>query len=61
MGGWVEAGGTCCPFPSGAGGDEEVAADDWGWEGRKEMESVPEKRTTLTARATGRTAVKGLG
>ena len=30
-------------------------------EGRKETQSVPEKRTTLTAKATGRTAVKGLG
>ena len=32
-----------------------------GWEGRKEMESVPEKRTTETERAMGRTAVRGFG
>lgn len=30
-------------------------------DGMKDMESVPEKRTTLTARATGRMAVRGLG
>lgn len=30
-------------------------------EGINDMESVPEKRTTLTARATGRIAVRGLG
>ena len=30
-------------------------------EGMKEMESVPEKRTTLTARATGKMAVPGRG
>ena len=30
-------------------------------EGRKEIDSVPEKRTTETAKATGNTAVRGLG
>lgn len=30
-------------------------------DGTKEMESVPENRMTDTARATGRTAVRGLG
>lgn len=30
-------------------------------EGMNEMESVPEKRTTLTARATGKMAVPGRG
>ncbi len=41
--------------------EEEEAV---GWmddDGRKEMERVPENRMTDTARATGRTAVKGLG
>lgn len=30
-------------------------------DGTKEMESVPENRMTDTAKATGRTAVRGLG
>ena len=32
-----------------------------GCEGRKDIDSVPEKRTTETASATGKTAVSGLG
>ena len=35
-----------------------VVVDD---EGMKEMDSVPEKRTTLTARVTGKMAVPGRG
>ena len=45
----------------GEGEGEEVVLFDEEEEGRKETQSVPEKRTTLTAKATGRTAVKGLG
>ncbi len=43
---------------------EEEEEEAVGWmddDGRKEMERVPENRMTDTARATGRTAVKGLG
>ena len=39
------------------GDEEEADADD----GRNEMESVPEKRTTETVSATGRMAVRGRG
>ena len=60
-GGWtgvVECG--AAPF-AGGGGEEPGGGCVWGCEGRKDIDSVPEKRTTLTARATGSTAVKGLG
>lgn len=44
-------------------GGLSLVAGGAGWvdEGMKEMESVPEKRTMLTARATGRMAVPGRG
>ena len=35
--------------------------DGWVADGRKEIDNVPEKRTTETTRATGKTAVRGLG
>lgn len=38
--------------------EEEVG---WTEDGTKEMERVPENRMTDTARATGRTAVRGFG
>lgn len=44
--------------------EEEEEEEDAGWtddDGTKEMERVPENRMIDTARATGRTAVIGLG
>lgn len=41
--------------------EEDVAGLGADVEGRKEMDKVPEKRTTETARAMGRIAVSGLG
>lgn len=38
-----------------------MAGVGWETEGRKEIDSVPEKRTIETAKATGSTAVTGLG
>lgn len=48
------------------GEEEEVEVEEEavGWteeDGTKEMERVPENRMTDTAKATGRTAVRGLG
>ena len=48
----------CCEEQELAGLAEGV---DWETEGRKEIDSVPENRTIETAKATGRTAVRGLG
>lgn len=56
--------GCCCCCCCCWGSDDVVAlAGGAGCEdeGRKDIDSVPEKRTTDTARATGRTAVRGLG
>ena len=41
--------------------EDEAAGVGADVEGRKEMDKVPEKRTTETARAMGRMAVSGLG
>lgn len=38
-----------------------VGGTGWGEEGRKDIERVPEKRTTDTESAMGRTAVRGFG
>ena len=41
--------------------EKEVAEGALDVDGRKEMDRVPEKRTTETARAMGRMAVSGFG
>ena len=48
--------GDCCDVD-----DAVVEGVGCGEEGRKDIESVPEKRTTDTASAMGRIAVKGFG
>jgi hypothetical protein len=45
----------------GVGPGELVEVDGGVEDGMKDTAKVPEKRTTLTASATGRTATKGLG
>jgi len=50
----VVLGGCCCGVSDGV-------VLGVGWLGMKEMDNVPEKRTTLTDRATGRMAVSGFG